>query len=146
MKSVGATVFGADSRHSTAESAIFAMLIIRNEQIQAFSQVSLRKFELRMVDHVRQRYPAQTANRPEPELAELVRRITAKALGYKVETEDDLRRYIEYAMIYGEDMDSSADQPWIGQILRQPDWSGTKKMDRIDDGDLARTRAMRSRR
>lgn len=122
------------------------MLTIRNEQMLAFSQLSLRRFEKEMVVHIRRSYPAQTANRPDPELAELVKRVTSKALSYKVESEDDIRRYIEYSMIYGEQMDTSAEQPWIGQSLRHPEWDGTRKMDVIDDGDLARIRAMRGRR
>ncbi len=108
------------------------MLKIRPEQDQALSAYMRESFVKRAAAHLRTAVPDKTAQMPEAELLEFVRRGTEHAEGYKVVIEWDVCRFLEYRMRYGATFDTSAKTPWIGETLRNPAYDGTSKMDRIE--------------
>ena len=112
------------------------MLTIRREQLRVLGEVMQRRFEERMLAHLRAEFPAVTRGQTDDDLLALVRRGVASAEPYGVRTEVDVQRYLEYMMIYGPDFDTNPRSAWAGDILRTEGIGGAKKMDWIDDYDL----------
>jgi hypothetical protein len=112
------------------------MITITQEQMAALGQTMRERFEMRMVAHLRQAFPAMTAGREQPLLLEFVRAGMACAHPYGVVFEYDLQRYLDYMMIYGHDFDLRPDCAWAGTILNAPDMTGSQKMDQMDDYDM----------
>ncbi|MDP3000156.1 MAG: hypothetical protein Q8N47_21915 [Bryobacterales bacterium] len=108
------------------------MITLRDAHLDAFQQVSLKQFEDRMVDHLRNDFADRTKDRLEPDLRSLVRDSVAKAKTYGVVAEDDVQRFIDCRMIYGPEFDTAKETHWAGQILRTPSLNGTEKMDYVE--------------
>jgi hypothetical protein len=113
-----------------------SMLKIRETQMKTMSEYMLRQFENRMVVYLRTTFPKQTEALPEAELRVRIRTSVAQAAQYNVTAEDDVRRYLEYVIMYDTDFDTDPRSAWAGEILRTRDMSGGEKMDRIDEYDL----------
>ncbi len=112
------------------------MLILRKEQIDALKAAMRRRFEIRMVEHIRQTFPDHTKNVSDEKIHYAVQEITRKAEGFGIEFEDDIRRFIEYIVIYGTQLDVKEETLWMANILRCDNLNGTTKMDMIDDYEL----------
>src|SRR5262245_66148877 len=112
------------------------MLKIRKVQMKTLSEYTLGQFEHRMTVHLRTTFPKQTADLQEEELRVKVHIGVARAAQYNVTAEDDVRRYLEYMIMYGADFDTNPQSAWAGGILRTQDISGGEKMDRVDEHDL----------
>jgi hypothetical protein len=112
------------------------MLKIRNSQMKTLSEYTLRQFAQRMAVHLRTNFSRQTADFPELELRVRIHNGITQAAQYNVTLEDDVRRYLEYTVMYGSDFDTNPRSAWAGAILNTPDMSGGEKMDRIDTYDL----------
>lgn len=112
------------------------MLKIRNSQMKTLSEYTRRQFEQRMAVHLRANFPQQTGDVPEPELRVRIHNSLTQAAQYHVTLEDDVRRYLEYTVMYGSDFDTNPRSAWARAILCAPDMSGGEKMDRIDAYDL----------
>ncbi len=109
------------------------MLKIRKEQMETFKDDILRKFEDKMVIHLRSQFPEETKQMEEPELREMIHNGIFHARRYKVTLEIDVSRYLECMMKYGADFDTNPKTAWAGKILHNRMMEGTEKMDRIDD-------------
>lgn len=112
------------------------MLVIRQEQMDVLSAYTRAQFEQRMVDHLRAKFPDRTQELPDERIRLVVQNSTKKAESYSIEYEDDIRRFIEYLVIYGTRLDTREETRWIGEILRRDDLTGTAKMDLIDNREL----------
>ena len=112
------------------------MLVIRKEQMEVLSAAMRDQFEWRMVDHLRTKFPDRTQEFPDEKIRLVVQDSMRKAKGYNIEYEDDIRRFIEYLVIYGIRLDVREETQWIGDILRRDDLTGTAKMDLIDSREL----------
>jgi hypothetical protein len=112
------------------------MLKIRETQLKALSEYTLRQFESRMVIHLRANFSEQTKSLSAAELQTTVHLGVGTASSYLVTTEDDVRRYLEYVAMYGVDFDTNPLCAWAYEILRTPELNGAEKMDRIDAYDL----------
>jgi hypothetical protein len=112
------------------------MLVIRQEQMEVLSAYTRDQFERRMVDHLRTKFPDRTRDLPDERIRLVVQNSTKKAESYGIEYEDDIRRFIEYLVIYGTRLDTREETRWIGEILRRDDLTGTAKMDLIDNREL----------
>jgi hypothetical protein len=112
------------------------MLVIRKEQMDILSAHMRARFEWRMVDHLRAKFPDRTKELPDEKIRLVVQDSMRKAKGYHIEYEDDIRRFIEYLVIYGIRLDVREETQWIGDILRRDDLTGTAKMDLIDSHEL----------
>lgn len=109
---------------------------IRNSQMKTLSEYTRRQFEQRMAVHLRANFPRQTGDVPEPELRVRIHNSLTQAAQYNVTLEDDVRRYLEYTVMYGSDFDANPRNAWAGEILGAQGISGSEKMDRIDAYDL----------
>ncbi len=112
------------------------MLLIRKEQMEVLSAYMREQFEWRMVEHLRATFPDRTRDLPNERIRVVVRDSIRKAESYGIEYEDDIRRFIEYLVIYGLQLDTQAETQWIGDILRRNDLDGTAKMNLIDSREL----------
>ena len=107
------------------------MLKIRPVQFQAF-QVYLRQtFPERMIRHLRDRFPQETAK--EPDLRLLVNDGIERASLYALEQEAEVRRYLECMMVLGREFDRDEKYPWAGRILVREDLNGDAKMNEIEE-------------
>ncbi len=112
------------------------MLTIRQEQMEVLSAHMRNQFEQRMIKHLRAKFPDRTKDLPDKRIHLVVQDSMRKAKGYHIEYEDDIRRFIEYLVIYGIRLDTREETQWIGDILRRDDLNGTAKMDLIDSREL----------
>lgn len=112
------------------------MLKIRGTQMKALSEYTLRQFESRMVIHLRANFSEQTKSLSAAELQTTVHLGVGNAAHYNVTAEDDVRRYLEYVVMYGVDFDTNPRRAWAHEILRTQELRGGEKMDRIDEYDL----------
>ncbi len=112
------------------------MLVIRNQQMQAFREAALTDFVKRMAAHLRQACPEPTRKLAEPELHGRIRAGIEKAEKFGVTDENDVRRYLEYVAELGPEFPDAPGHAWAAEILKIQDLSGTKKMNRIDDHHL----------
>lgn len=112
------------------------MLSICKKQMEIFSNTMLKRFEYRLLEHLRERFPEQTKDLPDEKILFVVQTGMKKAETFGIIYEDDIRRFIEYLVIYGTRLDIREDFQWIGDILHRDDLNGTAKMDRIDTLEL----------
>ena len=108
------------------------MLVIRNDQIEAFDESMLRSFKNRMVSHLRTACPEETSDMSEEELRALIQGGIDKAESYEIFEDDDVRRFLEYMLILNPDFDQDSSFPEIQEILNDEEMDGTEKMDEID--------------
>ncbi len=118
------------------ETARYIMLVIREEQMKVFQASMLKKFEDKMVIHLRSNFSKEIENTIAHNLRVIVRAGIENAAKYDVTTEDDIRCYLEYMAIYGPDFDTNPKTSWAGDILRLKSIDGAEKMDRISEYDL----------
>ena len=112
------------------------MLTIRREQMEALGRYSLDQFEAAMIRHLRTRFPAQTETRIDSDLREMIKNGIGRAAVYDITLENDVKRYLEYMVLYGPEFDQTPQTAWAGDILRADDLDGTEKIDRIDEAEL----------
>jgi hypothetical protein len=112
------------------------MLVIRKEQMDVLSAYTCDQFEQRMIKHLQTKFPDRTKDLPNDRIRLFVQDSMKKAESYHIEYEDDIRRFIEYLVIYGTQLDVGEEPQWIGDILQLNDLDGTAKMNLIDSREL----------
>ncbi len=108
------------------------MLVIRDDQIEAFDESMLRSFKNRMFSHLREACPEETSRMSDGELRALIQGGIDKAESYEIFEDNDLRRFLEYMLILNPDFDQDSSFPEIQEILNHEEMDGTEKMDEID--------------
>jgi len=91
------------------------MLIIRKEQMDVLSNYMKQSFENRIFKAIKIAYPELNLTMNEAELRLLIHNETAKAAEYGIIIEHDVERFINLAVKYGVDFDSS--QSWATDFL-----------------------------
>ena len=109
------------------------MLIIRDEQLEVFTNLLQTPFENRVMRRLRERFPRQTKALPGEKLREHVREQIARAKSYGLRSKRDICRYIDYTFVFSPDFDRSPKTSWARAILCARKLSGAEKMQRIDD-------------
>jgi hypothetical protein len=112
------------------------MLIIRDEQMDVLRAHMRRQYEQHIVKHLREKFPDRTKDLPDKRIRDTMQNGMKKAEGYGLEYEDDIRRFIEYSVMYGTKSDNQEETRWIGDILQRNDLDGTAKMDMIDNCEI----------
>jgi hypothetical protein len=116
------------------------MLIIRRAQIGALEGLARLALEQRLAQHLRDRFPG-CRDLDADGLRALVQHGLGRAAAHGVQSDYDVRRFLEFVAMYGPSFDTDPRIPWAGETLRRSDLSGTEKMDRLDSYDLAAGRA-----
>ena len=93
------------------------MLVIRNEQMKALSEVMLKGFEDGMVRYLEKRFPQNCSPKDEPAVRESIQKGIERAREYGITTEYDIARYIELMYLFSEDFDTNHATPWANPML-----------------------------
>src|SRR5215472_3275189 len=94
------------------------MLTIRALQLDVLSEPQIKRFEDRMLSHLRNSFPQQSELLGELRLREMIRQGVKRAGVYGITTERDVCKYVDLMMVWGTDFDQDQKLPWAGQILR----------------------------
>jgi len=94
------------------------------------------RFEQRMLEHIKNTFPERIKQVSDEKIRTVIQDSIKKSESYAIEYEDDIRRFIEYLIIYGTQLDSKPETRWIAAVLQRTDLTGTAKMDMIDDYEL----------
>lgn len=116
------------------------MLTITEEQISSLSQAPLKQFEQDMFIYLSENFPEDTKDKSKQELQTLIHNGIEQAEKYQIEFEDDIRRYLEFIVMYAEDFDKNPDTAWAHKTLHSEKLDGTEKMDLIDELELEMVR------
>jgi hypothetical protein len=92
---------------------------IRQAQINAFSQVEVQKFEDWMVQHLNRFFPSQSKSAGEVQLRDTIRYGIRRAASYGITDRRDVCKYIDLAVVLGQDFDTGRRSRWAAQILGQ---------------------------
>jgi hypothetical protein len=102
------------------------MLVIRQQQIEAFEQVAMRRFEDEMIAHSKEFSPVLSRVLGDAQLRVVVRSAIARAMGYGFTWQGPVRLFIEMTFLCGSAFDTDPQYPGLHDVLR----SGGHQMDR----------------
>lgn len=107
------------------------MLIIRKEQMLAFSNYMKKSFEDRVAVHLRENFPKETEKLSNEELRGIINKGIESAGKYNIVRECDVAKYIELMFLITPDFDTNKDTPWARRILVNSGISGEEKIRRL---------------
>src|SRR5581483_6442579 len=110
------------------------MLTIRDEQMKAIGEAMQRRFEVRMMRHLRKAYATSVDSWSDERLFSLIRQAMRDSAEYGIVSERDVARFAGYCVTYGPGFHRPA--RWAADILGTPKINGTQKMDRLDAYDI----------
>jgi len=103
------------------------MLLIREEQLLAFSREQEERFVRELCQYARNEFPAETSELADGDHDAISRQAISNARGYGIAERADIYRFLNFMLIYGLEFDD--DLPWAREILNTAqDRSGTIKM------------------
>ena len=108
------------------------MLVIGGGQIRALEEAQIERFMYWLSKHLRHSFGDELNHRSDEDLLAAVRHFCDTAKLFGIELQDDLRRYAELSIKYGDRMYEDPRHPRIGRVLTSNGISGTAKMDMLD--------------
>ncbi len=112
------------------------MLIITEEQRANLSQAPLKQFKQDMFIHLTDNFPEDIEGKSKNELQTLIHEGVKQAELYQIEIANDVRRYLEFMVIYAQDFDKNSNTVWAHEALQLEKLNGTAKMDLIDELEI----------
>ncbi len=108
------------------------MVVIREQQMEAFARVLMDRFVQRTVEHLLQDLPEETASLglDRPKLEDFVRKGIRQAKNYGIQYDHDLQLYVDCMVTLEPEFDRL---PWAAPILNDGQKSGEEKMDAISE-------------
>ncbi|MGD0507766.1 MAG: hypothetical protein ABSA27_08215 [Terriglobales bacterium] len=97
------------------------MLTMRPEQVEAFRQYHLQKFEDEMVEHLKKFAPQRCKVAGEAAVREVIRIGIENAKKYGLTNRGPVRFYIELMFAFGSYFDTDPQYPWAGTVLSNPE-------------------------
>jgi hypothetical protein len=94
------------------------MLIIRREQMEAFSRASMRYFEKRLLADLRRARPAEFGRHGEPAVLQLIRDAVKRGASYGVVAERDVATLAELDLCLGAPFERQRGCEWCLTLLR----------------------------
>jgi hypothetical protein len=94
------------------------MLVIRDEQLAAFSEAGRKRFEAWMQAHLRRFFPRQCDALGDTKIEETIRYGIERAKSYGITVKRDVCKYLDLMVLFGRDFDTSPRLPWAGRILK----------------------------
>jgi hypothetical protein len=108
------------------------MLKISKGQEDAIATSARASFAEQMRLLVRRHYPERTSSMSDVELTRAIDKGITNAMGYGIDIQRDVERYIYLMFALGFDFDRDASAaPWAGDILRQTRSSARVRMDML---------------
>ncbi len=104
-------------------------MIIRGQQMDVLNRVAVRKFELRMAEHLQRCFPAECGRLGEAGLQDGIRDGIKRAESHGFSLQRDVCKYIDLMFVFGRDYDCD---PWAAGILADDTFDDPSlKMDRL---------------
>jgi hypothetical protein len=97
------------------------MLTIREDQMRI---LSLARFELWMVTHLRTYFPHRCSHLADAELLAIVRLGVEKGRRYGLAKEADVCRFTDVMLVMGSEFDTDPQMPWAAAILSHTGFAG----------------------
>lgn len=108
------------------------MLIIRKEQMEAFSEAQEESFAVEMVYHLRSDFPDETADMTDAELHQYVEDALDVAKKYDLTNRQDLCRFLNLTMFHGMEFENTDDKHWMHEYLTDEEIPDPgKRLDRL---------------
>jgi|SRR5580692_2988489 hypothetical protein len=102
------------------------MFTLREKQMEVFVLIELKKFEDRVLEHVREFFPRKIENLSEENIREGIQYGIKRAAVYGIVAERDVLKYIDLAVVLGRDFDIDTRIAWASEILKTSNSSGAK--------------------
>ncbi len=93
------------------------MLVIRDQQMQAFAQNAKKQFEAATVSHISRFAPGQVEILGEKTIGQIVSLGIERAEKYRFTNRGPVRFYIELMFMFGSDFDTDPQYPWAAEVL-----------------------------
>jgi hypothetical protein len=103
-------------------------MLIRPEQMAAFSTALVDAFETAMVNHLSRCFPAECRVLGEAGLHETIRYGIERARVYEITSCREVCTYIDLMIVFGPDFDQDPELPWAASILNGNRWNDTATM------------------
>jgi hypothetical protein len=97
------------------------MLTMRQDQVEAFRQHHLQKFENEMVEHLRKFAPQRCKVAGEKAVREVIRIGIENARKYGFINRGPVRFYVELMFAFGSCFDTDPQYPWASAVLNDPE-------------------------
>jgi len=94
------------------------MVIIRNKQMDELGKAEARKFQDKMVAHLKEFFPDTCEELGEPRVRESISHGVERAESYGLVDEQDVCTYIDVMYVFGPDFDRAPECPWASRILK----------------------------
>lgn len=107
------------------------MLVIRKNQMSAFSQYMVRQFESSVMAYLHATYPQYAQEKGASYLQTLIQSGIEKAAGYAINIEEDVQCFIECMIVFGSDFDIDPSIDWSRVILGDTSIAGDEKARRL---------------
>lgn len=107
------------------------MLVIRKTQLDALGAHVTRRFENRLVDHLRRSFPGQTASETDEGLRSICSYGRERARHHGFRSQRDICRYINLMLVFGRDFDRDPRHPWARRTLAKKGLGPTLLMSRL---------------
>lgn len=108
------------------------MLTIKKEQEQKFSDLSLKKFEDDMVEHIKEFFPNHFFTIQEKGIRDTIQYGYRRAKSYDFTTQRNVCKYLNNMIILGSNFDADPMHPWVHSILLEDNKKDSKmKIDKL---------------
>lgn len=107
-------------------------MLIRPDQHTELEKYARKRFEDRLIAHLRAMYPDRLRDMSDDELRVFCQEGIERGRKLNIRAEYDVARFLEYRVFLGESFDLRPSPDWLAAILRS-EGSGTYKMDRLDE-------------
>ena len=109
------------------------MLRIRQEQMKVLSDYMLKRFEDRMVAHLRREFPVKCEAMGEEAVRDSIREGLCRAPRYGLEAEAHVARYVDLMYMLSHDFDTDAERPWAAAVLNDKSLGPRAKLQKLDE-------------
>jgi len=107
------------------------MLRIRDEQMAVLRQDSLARFKERLMAHLRQEFPQESAPLDEAALRDFVDHGIQRASAYGITAQRDVCLYVDLMILHGRDVDRDPRHPEAARVLASKTLEPRQKLDRL---------------
>jgi len=109
------------------------MFILRKAQITAFQQAAVADFEERMLAHLPEVFPDETADHSPAALRALIRLGIDRAARHDIDQEYGACLYLHLMLALGERFDDDPKIPWARAALTEADLAASLRIEKLHD-------------
>jgi len=122
------------------------MPVIRNEQMDQLGKNEQKKFEDKMVVHLKEFFPDECREVGDDEVRQSIRYGVERAETYGITDERDVCSYIDVMYAFGPDFDKDPACSWAARILNDPDIEdGSQRADELHEEAIRQAAALEGR-